>query len=142
MTAECFVDANVLLYAHSAALPDRPKRQQARALLLEKKFGLSAQVLQEFIANALRKKELGIRENHIDTVLEMAAQVPVVAVSHELILRATVLRRRYRTSSWDATILAAAQELQCPTLYSEDLQNGQSYDGVQVVNPFRAEGVG
>lgn len=142
MTAECFVDANVLLYAHSAALADRPKRQQARALLLEKKFGLSAQVLQEFIANALRKKELGIRENHIDTVMEMAAQVPVVAVSHELILRATVLRRRYRTSSWDATILAAAQELQCPTLYSEDLQNGQSYDGVQVVNPFRAEGVG
>ena len=140
MTADCFLDANILLYAHSAALADRSKRQQARALLLEKDFGLSGQVLQEFIANALKKRELGIGEDHIDTVLELAAQVPVVAISRELIQRATVMRRKYRTSPWDATILAAAQELQCATLYSEDLQHGQSYDGVKVINPFRGKG--
>ena len=140
MTADCFLDANILLYAHSAALADRSKREQARALLLEKDFGLSGQVLQEFIANALKKRELGIREDHIDTVLELAAQVPVVAISRELIQRATVVRRQYRTSPWDATILAAAQELQCATLYSEDLHHGQSYDGVKVINPFRADG--
>jgi len=140
MTADCFLDANILLYAHSAALADRSKREQARALLLEKDFGLSGQVLQEFIANALKKRELGIGEDHIDTVLELAAQVPVVAISRELIQRATVMRRKYRTSPWDATILAAAQELQCATLYSEDLQHGQSYDGVKVINPFRGKG--
>jgi len=140
MTADCFLDANILLYAHSAAAADRSKREQARALLLEKDFGLSGQVLQEFIANALKKRELGIGEDHIDTVLELAAQVPVVAISRELIQRATVMRRKYRTSPWDATILAAAQELQCATLYSEDLQHGQSYDGVKVINPFRGKG--
>ena len=32
--------------------------------------------------------------------------------------------------------LAAAVELGCTTLYSEDLNHGQSYDGVRVVNPF------
>lgn len=139
MTADCFLDANILLYAHSAATADRPKRQRARELILETRFGLSGQVLQEFIANALKKKELGIGEDNLDAVLEMAALVPVVAVSRELILRATMLRREFRVSPWDASILAAAQELQCPTLYSEDLQHGQSYGGVRVVNPFRGD---
>jgi predicted nucleic acid-binding protein len=40
------------------------------------------------------------------------------------------------TEDWDATIIAAAVELGCSTLYSEDLNHGQSYDGVKVVNPF------
>jgi predicted nucleic acid-binding protein len=35
-----------------------------------------------------------------------------------------------------AAIIAAAQELGCQTLYSEDLNHGQTYDTVQVINPF------
>ena len=139
MTADCFLDANILLYAHSAASADRSKRQRARELILETRFGLSGQVLQEFIANALKKKELGIGEDNLDAVLELAALVPVVPVSHPLILRATVLRRRFRISPWDASILAAALELRCSTLYSEDLSHGQVYEGVKVINPFRVE---
>jgi predicted nucleic acid-binding protein len=30
----------------------------------------------------------------------------------------------------------AAQELGCDTLYSEDLNAGQVYGGIRVVNPF------
>jgi predicted nucleic acid-binding protein len=37
---------------------------------------------------------------------------------------------------WDAAILAAAQELDCDTLYTEDLNHGQIYGTVRVVNPF------
>jgi predicted nucleic acid-binding protein len=37
---------------------------------------------------------------------------------------------------YDAAILAAAQQLGCQTLYSEDLNHGQTYDTVQVINPF------
>ncbi len=46
------------------------------------------------------------------------------------------IRRKFQVSHWDATIIAAALELGCNTLYSEDLNHGQSYDGVGVVNPF------
>jgi predicted nucleic acid-binding protein len=94
--------------------------------------------LQEYIANALRKKQLGISETNIHAMLELAATVTVLPVSLDLILASVQIRRRFQVSHWDATIIAAALELSCSTLYSEDLNHGQSYDGVKVVNPFLA----
>lgn len=44
MTAACFVDTNVLLYAASNAAADQPKRVIARRLLSEPNIGFSAQV--------------------------------------------------------------------------------------------------
>ena len=136
MTAEIFLDANVLLYASSNAAEDKTKRERAQALMIATPFALSAQVLQEYIANALRKKQLGISETNIHTMLELAATATVLPVSLELILTSVQIRRKFQVSHWDATIIAAAMELGCSTLYSEDLNHGQNYDGVRVVNPF------
>lgn len=136
MTAEVFLDANILLYANSKAPLDREKCRKAQQLMLAAPFALSTQVLQEFIANALRKKNLGISEANIDATLELASQGPVQPVTLEIVLIAVSLLRRFQVSHWDATILAAARELGCKTLYSEDLHHGQDYDGVQVINPF------
>ncbi len=137
MLAECFLDTNVLLYACSAATADAPKQAIAAALIADSHFGLSTQVLQEFIANALRKPKLGISEAGIDALLEMSSEVPVLPVTRELVLSATILRRRYQLSHWDSTIIAAAQKLGCHTLYSEDLASDQQYESVTVINPFR-----
>jgi predicted nucleic acid-binding protein len=41
-------------------------------------------------------------------------------------------------SYWDSAILAAAKQMRCHTVYSEDMNSGQNYDGVTVVNPFVA----
>ena len=136
MTTEIFLDANVLLYASSNAVEDKNKRDRAQALMIAAPFALSAQVLQEYIANALRKKQLGISESNIHAMLELAATATVLPVSLELILASVQIRRRFPVSHWDATIIAAAVELGCSTLYSEDLNHGQSYVGVRVVNPF------
>lgn len=136
MNAEVFLDANILLYASSAAPADAKKRARAQSLMIEQRFALSAQVLQEFIANALRKKSLGLTEANIDATLELASHVPVQPITRELIVEAVALRRRFQVSHWDATILAAARALGCHTLYSEDLNHGQDYEGVRVVNPF------
>jgi predicted nucleic acid-binding protein len=43
---------------------------------------------------------------------------------------------RYRVSYRDAAILAAAQALGAHTVYSEDLNSGQKYGDLRVVNPF------
>ncbi|MEZ5277060.1 MAG: PIN domain-containing protein [Opitutaceae bacterium] len=137
MTAEAFLDTNVLLYACSSAPADAGKRTIAEGLILETDFALSGQVLQEFISNALCKKELGISENGIEATMELSGHVPVQPITRELILSAIILRRRFRLSHWDSTIVAAARELGCHTLYSEDLNPGQDYDGVRVVNPFQ-----
>ncbi len=136
MTAECFLDTNILLYACSSSAADASKQAVAAGLIASSQFGLSSQILQEFISNALRKPELGISESGIDALLEMSGEVPVLPITRELVLCATTLRRRHRVSHWDAAILAAAQELGCHTLYSEDFNHGQDYDGVQVINPF------
>jgi predicted nucleic acid-binding protein len=110
---------------------------RATALISGSRFALSTQVMQEFISNALRKPSLGIPEEGIDAFLELCGNVTVLPVTRELLLRATSIRRRYRVSHWDSTILAAAQELRCRTLHSEDLSHGQNFDGVRVVDPFR-----
>lgn len=136
MRAEAFLDTNVLLYACSAAPDDAGKQARATDLILNFRFGLSSQVLQEFIANALRKPALGITESGIDAALELATHAPVQAVDLELVMKAVALRRRYQVSHWDATIIAAAQVLGCQTLYSEDLNHGQEYEGLRVINPF------
>ena len=136
MSAEVFLDANVLLYASSNAPEDKVKRETAQRLILGAPFALSAQVLQEYITNALKKKQLGISEENIEAMLELAATAIVLPVSLELVIAAVEIRRRFQVSHWDATILAAAQELGCKTLYSEDLSHGQNYNGIRVVNPF------
>lgn len=137
MTGEVFLDSNVLLYACSSAPDDAEKRRVAEDLILSRPFALSAQVLQEFIANALRKPHLGIGESNIDATLQMASLVRVQSVTRELVLSAVLLRRRYKLSQWDATILAAALELGCDVVYSEDMSHGQDYGGVRVINPFK-----
>ena len=137
MIAEVFLDSNVLLYACSSAPDDAEKRRVAEGLMLGRPFALSAQVLQEFIANALRKPRLGISEGNIDATLQMASLVRVQSVTRELVVSAVTLRRRYQLSQWDATILAAALELGCGEVYSEDMDDGQDYGGVRVINPFK-----
>ena len=138
MTGEVFLDSNVLLYACSSAPGDVEKRLVAEDLMLSRRFALSSQVLREFIANALRKPHLGISEGNIDATLQMASLVRVQSVTRELVLSAVTLGRRYRLSQWDASILAAAMELGCGVVFSEDMNDGQDYDGARVINPFKS----
>ncbi len=53
------------------------------------------------------------------------------------ILEAIDLEARYQISFWDALIVQAANPSGAETLYSEDLNEDQSYGGARVVNPFR-----
>lgn len=137
MDADVFLDTNIVLYACSAAPADASKQARAATLITGSRFAISAQVMQEFVSNALRKPSLGISEGGIDAFLELCGNVTVMPVTRELILLATIIRRRHKVSHWDSTIIAAAQALGCHTLYSEDLSHGQVIDGVRVVDPFR-----
>jgi len=137
MTAANFFDTNIFLYAGSQAPEDAEKQRIASDLILNLDFSISAQVLQEFIANALGKKALGFTEANIVSSLESFREMTVLPITGGLVERAFLMRRKFQISYWDAAILAAAQELSCRTLYSEDLGHGQDYDGVRVINPFR-----
>jgi predicted nucleic acid-binding protein len=138
MTAQFFIDTNVLLYAGSGAQEDQNKKLVARKVLAQPGIGFSVQVMQEFYDAAVRKERLGITHEEALGILE-ALPFPVLPMTRDLVLEAIKLKARYLISYWDAAIVVAAHHLGCTILYSEDLQHGQDYDGVKVVNPFLSE---
>ena len=137
MIAAAFIDTNIFIYAASAAAEDQPRRRIAQKLIAGLDFAISAQVLQEFADATLRKKRLGVSEPEVRQMIHFMSRYPVAAITRETVLRALDLRSRFKTSYWDASILAAALDLGCETLYTEDLSHGQSYEGIRVLNSFR-----
>jgi predicted nucleic acid-binding protein len=136
MTAKFFIDTNILVYAGSNAAADMAKRQVARALLTQPDIGFSAQVLQEFYAAAISKQRLQMTHDEAVAVLQSLTTFPVSHISRDLVLDAIDAKQRFGISYWDAAIITAARRMGCQTVYSEDLNPGQVYDGVTVVNPF------
>jgi predicted nucleic acid-binding protein len=61
----------------------------------------------------------------------------VVENTKELLLRALALQAQARLSFWDAMIVQAAIDAGCDCLYSEDLNAGQRFGSVVLVNPFQ-----
>ena len=45
--------------------------------------------------------------------------------------------QRFQVSCWDAANLEGARAAGCDVLPTEDPQDGQLFDGVRVVTPFR-----
>ena len=133
-----FVDTNVLLYAASTDPSEAGKRTEARRVLSDEAFAFSVQVAQEFFVNATRKLTPALSSADALAFLKGINPATVVAIDYELFEEATKIQQRFQISYWDAAIVAAAKRVNCGTLYSEDLSEGQSYGGVRVVNPFRS----
>jgi predicted nucleic acid-binding protein len=133
-----FVDTNVLLYSASTAREERAKRTVARGLLNEDDLALSIQVLQEFYVQATRSsKPDRLTHDQASSLVEAFLRFRVQELTVPLLLASLEARKRYGISYWDAAIVEAARALGCGTLLSEDLSDGQDYDGVKVENPFR-----
>jgi len=131
-----FLDTNILLYAASNSPDDTEKKKIASDLIRNSKVWISTQVLQEFIANALRKRALQISEEDIHRLLHFFLEEEVQAVNLSTVQRANEMRLRFNISQWDASILSAAEQMGCSVVYTEHLNHGQIYDRVQVLNPF------
>ena len=131
-------DTNILIYAADTSPEERQKRARAAEVLKEAELCLSVQVLQEFYHQATRPMGR-LRMTHEQTLafLEPFMDLPSVPVTQELFSGAAQVADRYRVSYWDAAILEAARMQGCDAVYSEDLNEGQLYKGVVVINPFR-----
>ena len=135
-TVPVFVDTNVLIYALDQA---DPRKQAAaatwRAELWKSHAGrISYQVLQEFYAKVCHKWPAATDAARAE-VRDLLAWRPL-PVSAALLEQSWKLQDRYRLSFWDAMIAAAAKATGCRYLLTEDLQAGQSLDGVVVLSPF------
>lgn len=100
-------------------------------------FGLSAQVLQEFYTVATRKAEFRLSPEKALEWIENLVEFPCLDIDSGIVKTAATASQRYGISYWDGAIIAAAEALGAPVVYTEDLNDGQSYGDVKVINPFR-----
>jgi predicted nucleic acid-binding protein len=140
MSDKCFVDTNVLVYAHDRSTG---AKHRAAQMLIQDLWNsglgvLSTQVLQEFCVSLRRKAARPLAADEVRRLIQDYSTWEVVTNTAESILRALEIEARYKTSFWDALIIHAAEASGASVLYSEDLSNGQRYGAVRVVNPFAA----
>ena len=136
MSAECFLDTNVLVYAAAGRGAEEGKRKRALELIENEDVCLSAQVLQEFFVTVVRRIAVPLRVETALEWIEALEAFPCASIDSSLVKIAAELSLRYHISYWDAAIIAAADTLGARTVYSEDLSDGQTYGRVQVRNPF------
>jgi len=136
MPARSFVDSNVLVYTDDGGAAGK----QATALaLMEDLYAsrsgfLSIQVLQEYFVTTTRK--LGVDAVLARRKVELFGRLNVVTIGTDDVLAAIDLHRLHGLSFWDALIVRSASHAGCRQLFTEDLQHGRRFDGIEIVNPF------
>ena len=141
MSGRTFVDTNVLIYAHDIQA-GRKQEKAARILgdLWETRTGvLSTQVLQEFYVNVTRKIPSPLKRSTARDIIRQYSVWPVVGPDTHMIVRASELEESHQLSFRDAMTVAAARQAGAAKILTEDLNNGETIDGVSIENPF-AEG--
>ena len=142
MSGRSFLDSNVLVYSDDH---DQPEKQETAINLLERtrlsgKGVLSTQVLQEYFVSVTKK--LGVPASVARAKVDIFAHLEVVVIGIEDILAAIDFHRLHQLPFWDALIIRTALSGGCAVLFTEDMQHGQRFDGLEIRNPFRQSVVG
>jgi len=133
------IDTNVLAYAEG--VNGRQKKTAALELidrLTPETTFVPAQALGELF-NVLVRKARRPRDEAAKAVLSWGDTFPLIESSGEVLLSAMDLSRTHQLGIWDATMLSAAADARCRLLLSEDLQEGFTWRGVTVANPFKSD---
>lgn len=131
-----FIDTNLIVYANDRR--DLQKQQRALEVIRREIHGgtgvISIQVLQEYANTALNK--LGQEPAIVLRQLTLLETFTVVRPDPPMVRRAVELKALFQLSFWDASIIAAAENVGCRHLLSEDLNPGQIFGTIRVINPF------
>jgi predicted nucleic acid-binding protein len=107
-------------------------------LVRRKDFGLSGQILAEFAyqTSLKAKGRTPLPPHVVDQWFEVFGEATIAPVDVPIVQGGLALARRFQISYWDGAIIAAAERLGAPILYTEDLRHEQHYGAVQVINPL------
>ncbi|MEP6506220.1 MAG: PIN domain-containing protein [Betaproteobacteria bacterium] len=140
MTADTltFLDTNVLLTSVDDRVPaTRDRAQQWVTACWTRRCGrTSAQVLEEFYANARKKFPTAISAGDARAIVRRYQLWNPWQNDPATLETAWAIESRYGFGWWDALVVAAAQQQGCRYVVSEDLQHGLQVDSVQILNPF------
>lgn len=87
--------------------------------------------------HAATKKLIASKKDAGLFVEQFSDIIPVHSSTVNDVLATIDISEASQLSFWDSLILASAKACGCTTVYSEDLNDGQTINGVKVVNPFR-----
>ncbi|MBQ4199388.1 MAG: PIN domain-containing protein [Kiritimatiellae bacterium] len=132
-----FFDTNILLYAatdQDARKGDSARELIAHAITVNHDGCISTQVLGEF-ANVMVGK---LKQSHkvVDGYLDYFRDLLKTGVTIDLVRRTMDVKEEYGIQFYDALIVSTAEKIGCTEIVSEDLNPGQTYRGMAVVNPF------
>jgi len=133
------LDTNILVYAEGVNGVER--RTTALAMLAQLPAGrvvVPVQTLGELF-NVLVRKGRWTRPAARSAILAWRDAYPLVPTSPAALLAAADLAADHNFSIWDATVLAAAADIGCRLLLSEDMHDGFTWRGVTIANPFRED---
>ena len=133
------LDTNILAYAEGV---NGAARKKAALEIIEKLPAettfIPVQVLGELFQVLVRKAERPPQKARV-AILSWQDAFPLIETSPAVLLAAVDLAAYHRFGIWDAVIFSAAAAGGCRLLLSEDLQDGFSWNGVTVTNPFSKE---
>ena len=140
MIAPVFVDTNVLVYRQDGSNADKQSRANDWIVHLVRRRAarVSFQVLQELYATLTRKVRPAFDTAEARAIVRDLAVWRPVTVDLAILERSWHIQERHLLSWWDALIVAAAQSCECSVLLTKDLQHGQVFGRVRVVDPFRS----
>jgi predicted nucleic acid-binding protein len=127
------------VYAVSTQPADTAKRQAAQQLMATANWVWSGQVAAEFIsASTSPKRKPPLSLAAAEQYIKLWLSFPLIPIDGLVVQEALRIAQRFSIWYYDAQVVAAAKQAGCSIMYSEDLNHGQDYDGVRVVNPFFA----
>jgi predicted nucleic acid-binding protein len=130
------LDTNILAYAEG--VNGAQMRESALELVRRLPEGttlLPVQTLGELF-NLLVRKAKRPPAKARRAILSWQDSFPLIETSVQVMLAAADLATDHQFNIWDSVILSAAAEAGCRLLLSEDLQEGFTWKGVTVTNPF------
>jgi predicted nucleic acid-binding protein len=130
------LDTNIMAYAEG--IDDERMQAIVVDLLLKLPSGdtiLPVQTLGELF-NVLVRKGGRSRDAARAAVLKWRDGFQVIETSAAIMLAAADLAVDHQLNIWDSVILSAAAQAGCRLLLSQDLQNGFTWNGVTVTDPF------
>jgi len=137
--SKIFIDTNILVY--SLDTNDKAKHERARQVLqkiIEKHQPvISTQVINEFFVVATKK--LHADPIVVKNIIHNFRNMEIVNSDSQLIEEAIDISVISQLSFWDSLVIAAAEKSNCESVFSEDLNAGQNYRGVVVLNPLAAD---
>lgn len=137
--SKIFIDTNILVYTLDTS--DKIKHERSRQVLqkiIDKHHPvISTQIINEFYVVAVKK--LNADPIVVKNIIHNFRNMEIVNSDLLLIEEAIDISVISQLSFWDSLVIAAAEKANCEFVFSEDLNVGQNYRGVLLLNPLKED---